>query len=276
MRVFTVSDIHVDYAENLHWVLSLSEQDYRQDYLILAGDVSDDLDLLAQVFESLSAKFKRVLFVPGNHELWIRKEDFNTSLDKLSAIESLCSQYGICTTVLKQGELSFVPLLSWYDYSFGQPLPRLSRLWRDLKVCKWPAKLHDPAAVSEYFLDRNEAVLDTNNKVLISYSHFVPGVAVMPQGIPQSKRWIYPVLGSERLGAQVRQLNPNIHVYGHSHVNQSVEINGIRYVNNAFAYPSEVRIAQKKLRCIYDSKVKDSKVKNSTRHSNQSSVVAHD
>ena len=41
-----------------------------------------------------------------------------------------------------------------------------------------------------------------------------------------------------------------IHVYGHSHVNQVIEIDGIRYMNNAFATPKEARIARKELVCI--------------------------
>ena len=53
MRVFALSDIHVDYPENMLWVLQLSDTEYRQDILILAGDVTDDLELLRQVFDSL-------------------------------------------------------------------------------------------------------------------------------------------------------------------------------------------------------------------------------
>ena len=51
---------------------------------------------------------------------------------------------------------------------------------------------------------------------------------------------------------QVKQFNPTIHVYGHSHVNQSIELDGIHYVNNAFAYPSETYIARKQLKCIFE------------------------
>ena len=40
MRVFALSDIHVDYLENLNWILQLSADEYQQDILVLAGDVS--------------------------------------------------------------------------------------------------------------------------------------------------------------------------------------------------------------------------------------------
>lgn len=72
----------------------------------------------------------------------------------------------------------------------------------------------------------------------------------MPSRIPHERRRVYPVLGSVGLGEQVKQLQPDIHIYGHSHVNQSIELDNIRYVNNAFAYPKEERIARKQLHCV--------------------------
>lgn len=41
MRVFTLSDIHIEYMVNKQWVADLSAIDYRDDVLILAGDISD-------------------------------------------------------------------------------------------------------------------------------------------------------------------------------------------------------------------------------------------
>jgi predicted phosphodiesterase len=53
------------------------------------------------------------------------------------------------------------------------------------------------------------------------------------------------------LEQQIRLLRSDIHVYGHSHVNRRIEIGGITYINNAFGYPSETRIAAKRLLCIH-------------------------
>ena len=64
-RVFAISDIHVDYAYNLQWIKNLSDADYQHDALLLAGDVSDRLPLLASTLKILKAKFKHVFFAPG-------------------------------------------------------------------------------------------------------------------------------------------------------------------------------------------------------------------
>ena len=64
-RIFAISDIHVDIPENLHLVESWSASDYRNDVLIVAGDVTDNLSLLKTVLQSLTQKFLKVCYVPG-------------------------------------------------------------------------------------------------------------------------------------------------------------------------------------------------------------------
>ncbi|WP_007960983.1 metallophosphoesterase [Pelosinus fermentans] len=66
MRVFTISDIHVDFAENLYWLNNLSCNDYLNDILILAGDITDTLPLFEKTLRKLRKRFSEVLFIPGN------------------------------------------------------------------------------------------------------------------------------------------------------------------------------------------------------------------
>ena len=74
MKVFAISDLHIDYAQNLQWLMNLSQTDYRDDILILAGDISDKRELLEQCFKKLSNCFKQVLYVPGNHDFESRRD----------------------------------------------------------------------------------------------------------------------------------------------------------------------------------------------------------
>lgn len=251
MRIFTISDLHVDYPENLSWALELSRAEYANDVLILPGDVSDDFDLLTRVLKHLQNTFAKVFFVPGNHELWIDRDHHDCSLEKFEAILALCEQLEIHTQPAVVDRVTVVPMFSWYDFSFGEPDAYLRRAWRDFKACRWPSHLPDNSAISEYFLSLNDKNLGLSGEYVISFSHFLPRIDVMPDRIPEQKRKVYPVLGGDGLGDQVRQLDPDVHVYGHSHVNRDVVVEGVRYVNNAFAYPSEQRIARKALHCVY-------------------------
>ncbi len=120
----------------------------------------------------------------------------------------------------------------------------------DFRACIWPDGW-TAQSITEYFCGLNEEFLTVTNETVISFSHFLPRIDVMPAYIPAHKRWIYPILGTQTLEAQIRRLGSSIHVYGHSHVNQRINIDGVLYINNAFAYPDEQKIASKKLLCIY-------------------------
>ena len=234
-------------------MLELPSDEFAQDVLILPSDVSDSLESLKSIFEALKSQFGEVLYVPSNHELWFDGAEFECSLEKFHAVMALCLASGVETSVFMAGKLSIVPLLSWYDFSFGEPCAYLKRAWRDFKACRWPAQLQTPVQICEFFLQRNNAVLDTVNEKIISFSHFLPRIDVMPSRIPAYRRRVYPVLGSAALDAQVERLNSNIHIYGHSHVNQSVVIYDIHYINNAYAYPKEKWIAHERLHCVFDT-----------------------
>ncbi|WP_315729207.1 MULTISPECIES: metallophosphoesterase family protein [unclassified Bradyrhizobium] len=126
MRVFATSDLHVDYEENQSWVLSISQQEFRTDILIVAGDVSDYLDAVAMTLSALTARFHKVLYVPGNHELWVmRDRKPKSSSEKLHEVLAVAESCGASTKTFHSQKLAIVPLLGWYDYSFGEPSGRL-------------------------------------------------------------------------------------------------------------------------------------------------------
>lgn len=256
MRVYCLSDIHIDYPENAEWISALSSFDYQDDILILAGDLADTLELLEQCLRQLADRFRKVLFVPGNHDLWVGRCQQKTSFDQFELICNLANNIGIAMEPFHTQSLTIVPFLGWYDYSFGKPSSELQQRWLDYWKCQWPDR-YDAPAITHYFTQKNRQYLALNthavdNHSLISFSHFLPRIDLMPDYIPTSKRILYPVLGSSILEEQIRQLNPTIHVYGHSHVNQRVLIDGIHYINNAFGYPHECGITAKKLMCLHE------------------------
>ena len=90
-----MSEIHVDYKINANWIANVSVTDYRDDVLILAGDVTDSLPLFDWCLRTLVARFKRVLFVPGNHDLWVVREGIEkTSLQKFQEVAAVVQSSG--------------------------------------------------------------------------------------------------------------------------------------------------------------------------------------
>ncbi|MBE1161678.1 metallophosphoesterase [Dyella acidiphila] len=255
MRVFAVSDLHLDYAPNRAWVEQLSRQDYRSDILILGGDISDRIALLGEGLEALARRFSHVLFVPGNHDLWVHREGMRDSFEKFDAVCRIATERGVSMTPYRHGGTAIVPMLSWYDYSFGAPDDYLKGAWADYRACRWPDG-YDEDAVTRWFIARNPSSAAANLEgasEVITFSHFLPRIDLMPEGIPEKHRRLYPILGTYKLDAQIRQLGSGLHIYGHSHVNRRIAIDGITYINNAFGYPSEAHFAARELLLVHSS-----------------------
>lgn len=248
MRVFAISDLHLDYAANREWLQQLPLHEYNDDALILAGDVSDRLALLNDAFRTLAQRFAVVLFVPGNHDLWTTRERVRDSFEKLGAVSAAAGEHGIRTDIFWHGDLAIVPLLGWYDYSFGAADEYLKAAWADYRHCQWPG--HDDVSLTRLFTERNPSSPQDALRI-ITFSHFLPRIDLMPERIPAKHRKIYPVLGTTILDSQLRRLGSTLHVYGHSHVNRRVMLDGVTYINNAFGYPSEAHFTARQLVQVY-------------------------
>ncbi|MBY0317256.1 MAG: metallophosphoesterase [Reyranella sp.] len=252
MRVFAVSDIHIDFPENAAWFSNLSREEYQDDVLILAGDVSHSLEDLDRPLTALARCFAKVFYVPGNHELWvIRDLETLSSLEKFQKVRAVAEECGASTRPQLSPEISIVPLFGWYDYSFGEPGPELKERWADYLACKWPPA-YGVREITSHFIQMNDSVPTVGSGTVITFSHFLPRIDVMPDRISERNRFLYPILGSSLLDRQIRRIGASIHLYGHSHVNNRTTIDGITYINNAFGYPAEEAFASRRLLCIYD------------------------
>ena len=252
MRIFAVSDLHVDYESNARWVEQLSAADHQGDVLIVAGDVSDSLARLDRCLTTLASRFRQVLFVPGNHELWVVRENRGrSSMEKFEQVCDVVRASGASMEPFRANGVFIVPLLGWYDHSFGTPTDELKGMWMDYRACRWPEGSSE-VETTAHFTSLNERWSAPEGDTVITFSHFLPRIDVMPPFMPPQGRLLYPVLGTTRLDRQLRALGSKLHVYGHSHVQRRAEIDGVTYVNQAFGYPTERWNGPKQLTCIHD------------------------
>src|SRR5689334_22122799 len=171
MRLFATSDLHTDYKDNFRWLAEISGSDYRDDALIVAGDISDRLEIIRETLQLLRSKFRHLLFTPGNHELWVRSAEYD-SIEKLQRVLELCAELGVSTSPVRFADFWVVPLFSWYDGIVEPKHERTARqAWADFHFCKWPADL-DP--LPDYFLRLNEPHLHAYDAPVVTFSHFLP------------------------------------------------------------------------------------------------------
>jgi predicted phosphodiesterase len=245
VRLFVISDIHVDHPANMAWLRQLSRYDYTDDLLIVAGDIADETELLRASLTHLGACFRQVVFVPGNHDLWTIRSGKQSSFVQFRSIQEICRNANVSMSPFHIGNTIIVPLFGWYDYSFGPRNETLNLAWMDYEACNW--ENCDDDEVSRLFDTLNVTQAVDTSKNIVSFSHFLPRIDLMPATMPEQYRYLYRVLGSNRLERRVRAIGSRIHIYGHSHLNRNVQLDGVAYINNAFGYPSETRIAAKTL-----------------------------
>ena len=245
MRVFATSDLHTDYKENFLWLTQLSDTAYRDDALIIAGDVSDRLEVIRDTFQLLRSKFRHLLFTPGNHELWVRNAEID-SIDKLQQILQLCEELGITTKPLHLDDLWIVPLFSWYDGVYDPEM----KAWADFHLCKWPNDAHP---LPEYFLRLNEPHLKSYDGEVITFSHFIPRTDLLPPKEYMRISWLPHVSICQALDAQIRRLDSRVHVCGHTHTTFDRVIDNVRYVQNAVRYPKERRTDSFPIKLIWNT-----------------------
>ncbi|MEM7205962.1 MAG: metallophosphoesterase [Planctomycetota bacterium] len=264
MRLFAISDLHTDYRGNRETLAALSAQEYGDDALIVAGDVSHDEQVLRDTLALLRERFAELFFVPGNHELWLRGGGFDDSLQKHDAVLGWCAELGVRTTptLLPKAALGGVwvyPLLSWYakpeesedSLYINKPGEDPSLwMWSDEALVRWPAALQGRAAAA--MVRRNEAhAAPRDGRPVVSFSHFLPRSDLIrrtPDEIaaegPGPKDRHPPfnfsrVAGTAALDRLVRTLGARVHVYGHQHRNRDREVMGVRYVSHCLGYPGE-------------------------------------
>jgi Icc-related predicted phosphoesterase len=236
MRIFAISDLHTDFAENRDRLRQISSTSYLQDVLVVAGDIADDLRIIDWTLRELRSQFSQVFYIPGNHELWVRDKEYD-SIEKFRRVLSLCNEIDIYTRPGRAGGNWIVPLFSWYESSYDrQGEADVSSLegWADFYFCKWPAGM---GSVSEYFLNLNESRIKEYDGPVITLSHFLPRRELLPAVERLSFKGLPLVAGALELDCQIRALNAVIHVFGHSHIDFDQVIEGIRYIHYAFGYP---------------------------------------
>lgn len=238
MRIYALSDLHTDFKENWSLLERVPADIYKESVLIVAGDIADNFEAIGNTLRLLRSKFLRVFYVPGNHELWVRQE-VSDSVEKFFRILELCDILNIQTKPAKVEDRWIVPLFSWYAPNFdANESGDDSELkdWADFHFCKWRESI---GKVPEFFLKMNEPNIKPYDGPVISFSHFLPRRDLLPATENLKFKNLPKVAGCRALEDQIRRLRSSVHVFGHSHINCDLVIDGVRYVQNALRYPRE-------------------------------------
>jgi 3',5'-cyclic AMP phosphodiesterase CpdA len=129
-RLWAISDLHVSYSENRRIVAEDLHPADPGDWLIVAGDVAEKPADLEWALGTLAGRFERVLWAPGNHELWTHRRDpvRLRGVERYEHLVALCRGLGVLTPEDPYpvwsgagGPVTVAPLFLLYDYTFRLP-----------------------------------------------------------------------------------------------------------------------------------------------------------
>ncbi|MBK7537612.1 MAG: metallophosphoesterase [Myxococcales bacterium] len=254
MKLYAISDLHVGYEANRRYWQGLGH--HPQDWLILAGDLGETEAHLRFALGVALARFARVLWVPGNHELWTLPGEVGglRGLDRYARWVEVCRELGVLTPedpfVVWPGEgprCVLAPLFLLYDYSFRpDSVPQDQALaWaREAGIeCVDEVLLHpDPFPTRSAWCqarcqdasDRLAAIDPALQTVLINHFPLRRELARLP-AIPRFSIWCGTTLTED----WHRTYRAAVVVSGHLHIRSTQWIDGVRFEEVSLGYPRQ-------------------------------------
>ena len=233
MKLFAISDLHVASAPSRRAVVAVPPRP--DDWLILAGDVGETVEHLEWTLRTLRPRFRQLIWVPGNHDLWTLPSDPNQARgeDRYRQLVELCRTLGVITPedpypVWTAGGDAVVlaPLFVLYDYTFRRTGSTKEEAMGEAitagVVCTDEFLLHpDPYPSREAWCHRRveltarrlAAIPDRYATVLVSHFPLRQDLVYLP-AIPQFSLWCGTALTED----WHRRFRARAVVYGHLHV----------------------------------------------------------
>jgi 3',5'-cyclic AMP phosphodiesterase CpdA len=254
MRLLATSDLHVGFRPNREALEALPQ--HGSDWLIVAGDVGESEAHLHYTLKVLTARFDKVIWVPGNHELWIDSSDPERlrGIRKYDRLVSICRSYGVLTPEdpypVWPGEgppRVIAPVFLLYDYSFRPDHVAEAEVlaWAQesgvfpadeilLQPDPYPTRQALCAARCEATAQRLALIPPEYSVILVNHYPLRREMAVLP-AVPRYSPWC----GTRLTEDWHRRFRVEVVVFGHLHIRSSRIVDGVRFEEVSIGYPRQ-------------------------------------
>ena len=260
VKLWAIADLHLGYAPNRAALPALGA--YPDDWLVIAGDIGEWPDHLELALQHLLPKFRQIVWVPGNHDLWTTSEDPQATIPrarpnrgqaKYDELVGICRRHGVLTPEDPYAEwpeepgLFVVPMFLLYDYTFRPPDLPLERAvaWARetgvvcsdehlLESSPWPSRsawCHARCAETEA---RLAALPSGARTILINHWPLRYDLARPPR-IPRFSLWS----GTSITEDWAQRFSARVVISGHLHFRTTLWRHGVRYDEVSLGYPRD-------------------------------------
>jgi 3',5'-cyclic AMP phosphodiesterase CpdA len=257
-KLLAVSDLHVGHPENRKAVAGLQPES-AADWLLVAGDVGEFVADIEWALSTLARRFARVVWIPGNHELWTHPRD-RVELRgeaRYQHLVQLCRSLGVITPEDPYpvwdgpgGPATIAPLFLLYDYTFlpdgaQDKAAALALAYQAGVVCTDEKVLHpDPYPSREAWC---QARLEVTRQRLSALDPGLPTILMnhFPLTREPTRILRYPEFaqwcGTAATADWHLRFNAAAVVYGHLHIPRTTWQDGVRFEEVSYGYPREWR-----------------------------------
>ncbi|GAA2307759.1 metallophosphoesterase [Streptomyces kunmingensis] len=256
--LWAVSDLHAALPDNRVLVERMRPRS-DADWLVVAGDCGELVHDVEWVLRRLSERYAKVLWTPGNHELWTPRQDpvRLRGVERYQHLVEMCRTLGVVTPedpyplwTGPGGPVTVAPLFLLYDYSFRVPQvstkqQSLERAYETGVVCSDEFMLHpDPYPSRDAWC--RDRVKETETRLaeadpalpLVLVNHYP--LVRHPTRIlrhPEFAQWC----GTELTADWHTRFPVQTVVYGHLHIPRTTWYDGVRFEEVSVGYPREWR-----------------------------------
>ncbi|WP_372632039.1 metallophosphoesterase [Cohnella sp.] len=253
MRIGVISDLHVDLNElegepPIEEALAQAAGERRLDGLIVAGDVSNDMNLSLAVLRGLKERCGiPVWFVPGNHDYWSKDNGIRDTWQ-------IYRQYRTFEDCLSERPVQLdngwvlIGNSGWYDYTMGEPgytfeeferMRAMDRTWQDSLYVTWGMSNRE---IHRYFYERLERELEEHRGKSIAMITHMLGHPYFKVPMPHPQ-WSYfnAFLGSTEYAELYRRYGVRYGIMGHVHYRKKHTDGGTELICACLGYRKEWR-----------------------------------
>lgn len=253
MRIAAISDLHLDINRDYPVLDRLKEMVEKEgaSYLLIAGDIYEDFRMIIREMKALENRSSfKVLYVPGNHDLW-SPDPHAFDVDYIYSAfrdDERCLS-GKCVI---DNDVAFIGDVGWYDYSFGnhhrfssemfEKMSYMGRTWQDSIKNPWTI---DNIRRCDIQLEAISSSLDkASGRKIVAVTHMLPIREFTVLDARPEWEYFNAFLGTEKLGRLFEERKVSYSISGHVHYRKEEKKNGVDYICPCLGYKSEWKSAK--------------------------------
>jgi len=233
-----ISDLHVEtWSEKFNWQGKSTSM-----LCVVAGDISEDRDLVVETLKHLSTCYRTVLYIDGNDEHQQYMQDIGSSYQTLAEqIAKIPNVVYLQDNLVIIDGVAFLGTNGWWTYDFNPDIEYdQARLWfqEHYTVDSTTVSNLETMALQDYaYLTNSIKKLQTYQDVkrIVIITHTVPSFEFIEHDLSLEGSYRQNVFGNSFMrGVLAADTEKKIDTWCFGHYHGSVDRggNGIRYVNN--------------------------------------------